>query len=521
MKTLGLFATLACTLVYAAPQKQDKDNEGSVPGLLVSSSEFVDWFEKERAIAFERMMDNVGGYGKEAQGVLDGVPVASPSRENPDYWYVWTRDSGIVIETMIDGYVLDGASNDTLANVAKSYITSSGTLQHVDNLSGTFANLSGLGEPKFYVNGTAFNGDWGRPQRDGPGLRAVSIIDFFDAQVNAGKNEYSDFQSDYDDVLLNDLEYVVRYWQEPGFDIWEEVQGFHLYTQVAQMRAMSQGAALAEQLGDSANAELFRATADDISVFIRSKFYNETVGRMAETIECPWDANRGWLDAATVIAANDVARLANTTLADQAELYPWTPRVLRNLHDLVFDMRDRYTVNANRLSQFESAGRDTNIVGTAVGRYPEDVYNGTGSTLGNPWFLTTAAIAEGLYRVVDYYASQPASFKLDVSADNGLAEPFFAQFLGDNAKQQISRNSSQFRCLLQKLLWYADSFLEVLKEHMDQDTGAMSEQFNRDTGYLQGAHDLTWSYGAFWSTAATRDIALSHHIDAPSSCRAT
>ena len=38
------------------------------------------------------------------------------------------------------------------------------------------------GEPKYNINCTPFNGDWGRPQNDGPALRGImlyKIIELF------------------------------------------------------------------------------------------------------------------------------------------------------------------------------------------------------------------------------------------------------------------------------------------------------------------------------------------------------
>jgi glucoamylase len=40
-------------------------------------------------------------------------------------------------------------------------------------------------------------------------------------------------------------------------------------------------------------------------------------------------------------------------------------------------------------------------LGTAIGRYPEDTYNGVGNSEGNPWFLCTNAFAELYYRAID------------------------------------------------------------------------------------------------------------------------
>ena len=46
-------------------------------------------------------------------------------------------------------------------------------------------------------------------------------------------------------------------------------------------------------------------------------------------------------------------------------------------------------------------------------------------------------------------------------------------------------------------------FLRRTRYHMDAE-GSLSEQINRDNGFMQGAHDLTWSYASFFTAAQAR-----------------
>ena len=45
-------------------------------------------------------------------------------------------------------------------------------------------------------------------------------------------------------------------------------------------------------------------------------------------------------------------------------------------------------------------------LGIPVGRYPEDVYNGSATEAngGNPWYLTTAAVAQYMYAASSEYS---------------------------------------------------------------------------------------------------------------------
>ena len=64
-----------------------------------------------------------------------------------------------------------------LLDLIEEYIDAQAYIQTVSNPSGSLSS-GGLGEPKFNVDETAFTGAWGRPQRDGPALRATALIAF-------------------------------------------------------------------------------------------------------------------------------------------------------------------------------------------------------------------------------------------------------------------------------------------------------------------------------------------------------
>lgn len=71
----------------------------------------------------------------------------------------------------------------------------------------------------------------------------------------------------------------------------------------------------------------------------------------------------------------------------------------------------------------------------------------------------------------------------------------------------IPYNSQAFKSVTASLIDYADTFLAIIRKHVDAE-GHMSEQFNKYSGYLEGAEDLTWSYGSFWSSLRWRSKAL-------------
>lgn len=88
--------------------------------------------------------------------------IASPNTQKPDYLYSWTRDSTLVFKLLIEDFVSGG--DPPLRRLIDAYISVEAIIQQITNPSGS-AGKSGLGEPKFNIDGSVFAAPWGRPQR--------------------------------------------------------------------------------------------------------------------------------------------------------------------------------------------------------------------------------------------------------------------------------------------------------------------------------------------------------------------
>lgn len=53
---------------------------------LIPKQEYESWINAETDVAFESIIQNIGSYGS-VKGVMAGTVVASPSKQNPDYFY--------------------------------------------------------------------------------------------------------------------------------------------------------------------------------------------------------------------------------------------------------------------------------------------------------------------------------------------------------------------------------------------------------------------------------------------------
>jgi glucoamylase len=386
-------------------------------------------------------------YDRAIRGVLanlqpSGAVIASPSRSEPNYAFNWVRDTALTMKALIE-LAYDPTTGADLKKVLLEKIDRwliwEEGVQEQDQ-------LTGLGEPRFNLDGTPNLDAWGRPQNDGPALRALAVIRIAKEWIRNGR--MMEVRSRlYAPVLpaksliKRDLEYVAHHWRDQSVDLWEEERALHYYTLLAQRTALLRGAALADQLDDPGAARFYRTEAGGIESLLGS-FYDPASGIVRYAIEktSGLPHKTGPLDIAVILATIQ-------TFQDQFEV-PVKP-IVATLRALMTEFIDRYPLNQNR-----SEMRNQNL-GIALGRYPEDLYDGVGFSCGNPWFLSTLAAAElacDLGRTGDYPPGLVQS----------LAIPQFNRVL----------------------------------HHLNA-SGDMNEQFNRSTGFEQGARHLTWSYTAY------------------------
>jgi glucoamylase len=133
---------------------------------LLQESKTRAWLNQNVSFAVSKVLENISP--------VDGQPgavIAAKSRVNPDYYYHWVRDAALAIDSMIDIYKVSTNKKQKQIIRAKifEYLAFSTAIQNEQP-------QADLGEPKFNVNGTVYNGPWGRPQNDGPALRAISLI---------------------------------------------------------------------------------------------------------------------------------------------------------------------------------------------------------------------------------------------------------------------------------------------------------------------------------------------------------
>ncbi|KAF9519201.1 carbohydrate-binding module family 20 protein [Hydnum rufescens UP504] len=421
----------------------------------VCLADVASYISMEGPIAKAGVLANIG-----TKGAKPGIVIASPSTIDPDYLYTWTRDSSLVFKLLIDQYTR--RIDTTLLNQITDFITAEGILQGVSNPSGS------VGEPKFNVDETAFTGPWGRPQRDGPALRATAMMTFANYLISSGNISYP--ANTIWPMVKIDLDYVSANWNNTGFDLWEEVDGSSFFTIAVQHRALREGATFATLQGDNTRAATYNTQAANLLCFLQG-FWSSSSSALIANINV--NNGRGGLDANTILGS--IHTFDPAAGPDAITFQPGSDKALLNHYTTVNSFRGSlYTINSHI-----AAGQAVNI-----GRYKEDVYYN-----GNPWYLATFAAAEQLYLAI-YQWEQAGQINV-----TSTSLPFFTQLVSSTTVQNYPSNTPGYRTLISAVFSYADGFLELAKEYTPS-SGRLSEQYLKSNGTQTSAVDLTWSYAS-------------------------
>ncbi|KIJ40940.1 carbohydrate-binding module family 20 protein [Sphaerobolus stellatus SS14] len=444
---------------------------------LSTQQNVASYVQTETPIAKAGILANIGPSGSKSSGAASGIVIASPSTTNPDYLFTWTRDSSLVFKTLIDQYV--SGQDTSLLGQINNFITAESKLQQVSNPSGG-PTTGGLGEPKFNVDGSAFTGPWGRPQRDGPALRATAMITFANYLLSHGNTTF--VTQTLWPIIQNDLTYVQNFWNQSSFDLWEEINSSSFFTTAVQHRSLREGATLATTLGQTSASSGFTTQAVKLLCFLQS-YWNSA----GSYITANTGGGRVAVDANTVLASIHTYDI--NAGCDATTFQPCSDKALANHKVYVDSFRGIYSINS---------GNRGPGVAAATGRYPEDVYMN-----GNPWYLTTFAAAEQLYVALNTWASVGS---IQVTS---ISQPFFAQFVPSIATGTYASSSSTYTTLTSAIRTYADGFL-ALNAKYTPSNGGLAEQFGKNNGSPVSAVDLTWSYASAITAFQTSTGVLSN-----------
>ena len=193
-----------------------------------------------------------------------GMLIASPSLD-PPYKYHWIRDSAVVMRVFINDYQTTKSKESLLLLI--DYINNEYEIQNLDT-------IGSLGEPKINLNGTAFDGPWGRPQNDGPALRGSNMIKLYNLLLN-------DYNSICKNIILpiikKDLNYILNNYNKVCFDLWEEQEGWHFYTRMVQFKFLKDSIDMIHDNKLSYNKDVLNKAIFNLSNSIKHHYQGDVI----------------------------------------------------------------------------------------------------------------------------------------------------------------------------------------------------------------------------------------------------
>lgn len=410
------------------------------------------------------------GFGQTVRprtGAIVASPVLASYDPDPDYFFHWYRDSAVIIDALRLLYE-DGTIGAAAREHLVDFVRFSHALRQLDGRAlvsdpswraavapdfakflRTDADLGAAhgeaiaGETRVNPDGTLDISSWPRPQHDGLALRALAVLRWIGRiapEPDAGVELAG--------LVRFDLDFTLRHWREPSFDIWEEERGQHYYTLRVAAAALAAGADWIGQLGEAELALGYRAEAQAIHRAL-DDFWLPDAGYYRSRVLSSGKPSGKELDIAVILAA-----IHSASAADAGRHSVHDPRMQSTLARLESLFDSAYLINRGRSSE----------CGPAMGRYAGDVYYS-----GGAYFFSTLGAAEFCFR-----AARGA-------ADSGA------------------------------WLHRGDAYLRTVRAYVPS-SGAMSEQFDQHTGAQTSARELAWSYAAFISCvdARRKAICLAH-----------
>jgi glucoamylase len=464
-----------------------KSGPGPAPGpspsgggcpLNYTSSKGQPFAKSEVATMRKYFMANINIQGS-------GGVVASPDHNTPggSYYFHWERDGALSMEALL--------KTSTFADVKNNmqlYATWVAGRQKEKDPHGQ----SVLTEPKYMLpDGSVFTGDWCRPQNDGPGLRAKTLMGFANAMRAAADNTTTTttetelyITSDLWPTIQTDLDWVAANWESNGCDLWEEIRSTDFFWNRFTMRAaMVMGASFAKAQGDSSRSSTYGNAGSKIAATLENHYQDGFVYE---------EASRK-MDAATICAFND-GYLGDGVFSPTSKEVAGTISTLNNL------FCGSYTVN--------QADSKAGVPGVMFGRYAGDHYAG-----GNPWILLTAALGELLYRGAgEIQEALVAQQQLTATEqqENLLTDLDYDVWAETLNIERVSNGVGlSAQELAAAMAGAGDGVMTRLRNHVKNAPDGpfhLAEQIDRETGIPMSAKDLTWSYATVLKAVHARSL---------------
>lgn len=443
-----------------------------------------------RAISATQLLIERPGFGQRIVPVRGSV-LASTVRAHydpdPDYFFHWFRDSAVVIDALrvateqglvdpqtafarLEEFIhftlgLNSLNGRTLLRENAWRERVQPQFRQFLRPDAELATLSGqtvAADARVNADGTLDVSRWGRPQTDGPAARCLALMRW----LPHIRSWSSTLQRHAARLLEADIAFTLASALKPSVDIWEEETGQHYYTLLLHAEALRHaGCWLTACDFKERGTECF-ATADGLETPL-GELWGGASGYYRSRRDVTGGDSRKELDMAVILATLHAGR-SNGGHSVQ------DPRVQATLSALEEFFAAEYPINRARPADH----------GIAMGRYPGDRYYS-----GGAYYFSTLAAAEFYFRLAEAIA---AGRPLAATAQNA----HFRERLAGNQGNALPR--------WEQLAFQRGDGIMRTVQAFTPPGGELSEQFDGTSGAQTSAKELSWSYAAFITAAASR-----------------
>jgi glucoamylase len=399
-----------------------------------------------------------------------GGVAASPDPNTPggSYYYHWVRDGALSMRS-----ILESRDFVDYESTLKSYT------QWVLNTHDVvpYNKIDTRIEPKFELPyGEVYTGGWCRPQNDGPGLQATSLIIFANSLIVNNQSEWvrkylwtGDVNNYHGGAIKYDLDWIVNGFNTDTCDLWEEITDPDFFwNRITMKKALILGYRFAMGMNDLESANNYYKTMKEINETLYGTHWNENFIQ---------ESNSRTRDGAVIVGLNvGWDELDNMFEPSSFQV----ASTIKYYNDLFCS---EYPIN--------HADTMAGVPGIMYGRYKGDVYAG-----GNPWILTSGALASLFYR--------GGNSILNNGLPNNKSLAMWSQAFNTKILPSNPIELSKF------FVAQADGVLLRLRAHTEANKFRMYEQIDKYTGQQISAKDLTWSYAEIINAMNNRKLYVNH-----------
>jgi len=420
------------------------------------------WIDQQYRHCAEAMLRSISpvdlvkhrpGFGQSvraSKGAVIASPVLGAYDPDPDYFFHWFRDSAIVVDAL---RLLrqDGTLGEQALRHFADFVHFSLELQHLDGRAliaerhwrtrvaadfeqfvrtdedlGQVRGDAIVGETRVNPDGTLDISRWGRPQNDGPPLRALTLLRWF-----RGSSFPSQLDAAASALLRADLTYTCDHWPDACYDIWEEEKGQHYYTLCVSASALEHGSLWLNERADALQAQALRLQAQAIRELLDSYWCAEQGYYRSRILESAARSAKE-LDIAVILAAIHAPSSAATHSVRD-------PRMHATLESLEALFAVDYPINHD-LPPHRAP---------ALGRYAGDVYYS-----GGAYYFSTLGASQFCYQAAQYSSDSSSwiargdayleTVRAYTPSDGELSEQFDKKTGAQNSAKQLAWSYAAF-----------------------------------------------------------------------------